>query len=164
MSFLRRYSLEGCVASILFIILFGVLLIQIFGRTPLFTGPVWTEEAARWLWVWMAFIGIAEVERQNGQLRMGFIADALPLSGRRLLFILIDVVYLAIVAHLVWISYKTVLRTWNNEAVTLPMSDAVLYASGLVASVLILHRIARRLVMLGRGGLVRGGDAGEVHQ
>lgn len=159
MSFLRRYSLEGCVASILFIVLFGVLLIQIFGRTPLFTGPVWTEEAARWLWVWMAFIGIAEVERQNGQLRMGFIADALPLSWRRLLFILIDVVYLAIVAHLVWISYKTVLRTWNNEAVTLPMSDAVLYASGLVAAVLILHRIARRLAML-----VRGGGAGEAHQ
>ncbi|MCR4269140.1 TRAP transporter small permease [Nitratireductor sp. ZSWI3] len=146
MSFSGRYSLEGCVASVLFIVLFAVLMIQIFGRTPLFTGPVWTEEAARWIWVWMALVGIAEVERTNGQLRMGFVADTLPVRWRRTLFLVIDAVYLGIVAHLVWISYKTVLRTWNNEAVSLPATDAVLYASGLVATVLILHRIARRVL------------------
>ena len=47
---MRRYSFEGVVASALFIVLFAVLMIQIFGRTPLFRGPVWTEEAARLIW------------------------------------------------------------------------------------------------------------------
>nr|WP_245398712.1 TRAP transporter small permease [Oceaniglobus trochenteri] len=124
----------------------GVVLIQVFGRTPLFRGPVWTEETARWLWVWMAFIGIAEVERQDSQLKMAFLAELLPETGRRILYTLIDLVYLGIVGHLIWIAYKTVLRTWNNVTVTLPTTDAVLYASGLVAAILILHRILRRIL------------------
>lgn len=141
----RRYSLEGTLASILFIVLFIIVLVQVFGRTPLFTGPVWTEELARWLWVWMAFIAIGEVERQDSQLRMGFVADALPAGARRVLFTVIDLVYLGIMGHLCLIGYRTVRRTWNNESVTLPVSDALLYASALVASVFILIRIAQRL-------------------
>ena len=142
---MRRYSPEGTLASILFIVLFCVILIQVVGRTPLLTGPVWTEEAARWLWVWMAFVGIAEAERTDSQLRMGFLADMLPGGLRRVLFTLIDLAYLGIVGHLVWIGFKTVRRTWGNISVTMPTTDAVLYASALVAFVLVFHRILRRL-------------------
>ena len=143
---MRRYSIEGTVASIIFIVLFGVLLIQIFGRTRFFDGPVWTEEAARWLWVWMAFIGIAEAERTDSQLRMGFLADMLPAAARRVVFTLIDLVYFGIVAHLAWIGWKTVVRTINNSSVTLPVTDAALYASAFLATLLILNRIARRIL------------------
>jgi TRAP-type C4-dicarboxylate transport system permease small subunit len=146
----RKYSLEGSIASVLFIALIGVVLIQVFGRTPLFRGPVWTEEAARWLWVWMAFIAIGEVERQDGQLKMAFLADALPATVRRALYTVIDLVYLGIMAHLCWIGFRTIQRTWSNISVTLPTSDALLYASAFVASFFIIHRILRRL--LGRNG------------
>jgi TRAP-type C4-dicarboxylate transport system permease small subunit len=142
----RRYSPEGIVASVLFIALIGIVLIQVFGRTPLFRGPVWTEEAARWIWVWMAFVAIAEVERQDGQLRMAFLAEMLPDRARLALYTLIDLVYLGIMCHLAWIGYGTVQRTWNNVTVTLPTTDALLYASAFVASLLIVHRIVRRLV------------------
>lgn len=142
----RKYSIEGIVASVIFIVLIGVVLIQVFGRTPLFRGPVWTEEAARWLWVWMAFIGIAEVERKDDQLKMAFLAQLLPDRARRVLYTVIDLIYFGIMCHLVWIGYKTVLRTWDNVTVTLPTTDAVLYASGLVGAILILHRIVRRLL------------------
>ena len=66
-------------------------------------------------------------------------------ARRRILNTVVDVVYLAIMGHLCWIGYKTVLRTWNNEAVTLPVSDAVLYAAFLLASLFILVRIAARI-------------------
>lgn len=156
MTQVRRYSLEGIIASLLFIILFGVLLIQIFGRTPLFVGPVWTEELARWIWVWMAFIAIGEVERQDAQLRMGFIAEALPAGAKRILYTLIDVVYLGIMVHLCVIGYRSIIRTWSNESVTLPVSDAALYASAFVASVLIVLRIVRRLAMRFRSAPAEG--------
>ncbi|MFV0358546.1 TRAP transporter small permease [Tropicimonas sp.] len=146
---LRKYSPEGTVASVFFIALFVVLMIQIFGRTPLFTGPVWTEEAARWLWVWMAMIGIAEVERTDSQLRMGFLVETLRRRARLAVFTAIDIVYLGIVLDLVWIGWKTIVRTWSNEAVTLPVSDAVLYASGFVAMILIANRIFRRIAGIG---------------
>jgi TRAP-type C4-dicarboxylate transport system permease small subunit len=153
----RRYSLEGTIASLLFIVLFGVLLVQVFGRTPLFVGPVWTEELARWIWVWMAFIAIGEVERQDAQLRMGFIAEALPKGARRWLYTAIDVVYLGIMGHLCVIGFRSILRTWSNESVTLPVSDAALYASAFVASILIIARIARRLADRFRSGSNEGG-------
>lgn len=142
----RKYSVEGVIASVFFIALFAVVLLQIFGRTPLFRGPVWTEELARWLWVWMAFIGIAEVERTDTQLRMGFLGDALAANLRRVLFTVIDVVYLGIMGHLCWIGWLTINRTWNNESVSLPTTDALLYASAFFASFLILHRIFRRIL------------------
>ncbi|EKE43835.1 hypothetical protein OCGS_2169 [Oceaniovalibus guishaninsula JLT2003] len=142
----RKYSPEGIVASVLLIVLIAIVLVQVFGRTPLFRGPVWTEEAARWIWVWMAFIGIAEVERQDGQLKMAFLADTLPDGARKVLYTVIDLVYLGIMANLAWIGYKTVARTWNNISVTLPTTDALLYASAFVASFLIIHRIVRRLI------------------
>ncbi len=142
----RKYSLEGSIASVLFIVLIGIVLIQVFGRTPLFRGPVWTEEAARWIWVWMAFLAIGEVERQDGQLKMAFLADALPPTVRRILYTVIDVVYLGIMAHLCWIGFRTIQRTWNNISVTLPTTDALLYASAFVASFFIMYRILRRIV------------------
>lgn len=145
----EKYSIEGIVASILFIALILVMALQILGRTPLVAGPVWTEEAARWIWVWMAMIGIVEVERTDGQLRMGFLIESLRRPVRLIVFTLIDVIYLGIVVHLIWIGWKTVQRTWSNEAVTLPMSDAVLYASGFVAVILIANRVIRRIIGVG---------------
>lgn len=145
----RRYSLEGIVATLIFAVLIAVLMIQVLGRTPLFRGPVWTEELARWLWVWMAFIGIGEAERTNSQLRMDLLAELLGRRARQLLFTAIDIVYLAVVAHLVWIGGRTVLRTWSNAAVTLPVPDGMLYLAALVGLVFVLIRIARRLVGLG---------------
>lgn len=144
-----KYSPEGIVASVFFIALIIVLMIQIFGRTALFTGPVWTEEAARWLWVWMAMIGIAEVERTDSQLRMGFLVERLRRRARLIVLTIIDLVYLGVVLHLIRIGWKTIDRTWSNDSVTLPVSDAVLYASGFLAMILIANRVIRRIIGLG---------------
>ncbi len=141
----RKYSFEGCIAAALFIALFFVILIQIFGRTSLFTGPIWTEELARWLWVWMALIGIGAVERDNAQLRMSFLVEMLPSRVQTGLAIAFDTLYFAVVCKLIVVGYGAIMRTWDNETVSLPTTDAVLYASTFVALILILHRIARRL-------------------
>lgn len=141
----RKYSFEGVVASILFLVLISVVLLQVFGRVGIFTGPVWTEELARWIWVWMAFIAIGEVERTDSQLRMSIFSDLLPGDLKKYIYIFVDTVYLGITCHLCWIGFKTVKRTWYNESVTLPLSDAFLYASYFVASVFIIWRIVNRL-------------------
>ena len=148
----RKYGFEACIAGALFIVLFLVILLQILGRTPLVRGPVWTEELARWIWVWMALIGIGTVERDRAHLRMGFLVELLPQGVQRAIGMVTDLIYLGLVAHLIWIAWHSVLRTWNNTSVTLPVTDAVLYASALVAMVLVFHRIARRLAAGFAGG------------
>lgn len=147
----RKYSLEGSLAAILFLMLIGVVVVQILGRTSVLRGPVWTEEAARWVWVWMAFIGIAEVERQNRHLRMGFLGARLPRRVRTLVFTCVDLAYLGVMLQLCWIGWKTVARTLSASAVTLPLPTAALYGSAFLASGLVIHRILRRLLS-GRSG------------
>ncbi|MAU19252.1 MAG: TRAP transporter permease DctQ [Martelella sp.] len=144
------YSPEGIAATLIFCGLIVVLLIQILGRTPLFNGPIWTEELARWLWVWMAFIGIAEAERTNSQLRMDLFGSMLGTRGRKILFTLIDLAYLGVVLNLVRIGYFTVLRTWRNESVTLPLPDGALYLAALIGLVLVAWRVTFRLIGLFR--------------
>ncbi|OKL43828.1 TRAP transporter small permease [Pseudovibrio exalbescens] len=141
----KQYSLEGCVAAVLFIILICVVMLQILGRVDLFTAPVWTEELARWIWVWMAFIAVGEVERTDGHLRMEMLADLMGPRFKLILYTIVDIIYLAATAYLCHIGYKTIMRTWYNESVTLPFTDAALYASYFVASFLIMYRVAQRI-------------------
>lgn len=145
----HRYGVEGAVATVLFIVLIAVVTLQIVGRVGLFVPPIWTEELSRWLWVWMAMIGIAEVERQDGQLKAGFIVYRLPQRAQAVIFTAVDLVWFAAVAQLAWVGYQGVERTWNNTSVTLPVTDGVLYASFPLAAVFILYRIARRIAGLG---------------
>ncbi|PWK59190.1 TRAP transporter small permease [Roseicyclus mahoneyensis] len=154
----RKYSLEGTIAAILFLILIAIVAVQILGRTPVMRGPVWTEEAARWVWVWMAFIGIAEVERQNRHLRMGFIGAMLPRRIRTVVFTIVDLAYLGVMAQLCWIGWKTVDRTLAASSVTLPFPTAALYASAFLCSILVIHRILRR-ILSGRSGDIEGTEA-----
>ncbi|MCK0140671.1 TRAP transporter small permease [Aliiroseovarius sp. F47248L] len=141
----RKYSIEGYAATVLFLGLIFIVLLQVVGRTSLFSAPIWTEELARWIWVWMAFIATGEAERQNVQLRMGILVESLLGKARFALFTLIDIIYLAVTCHLLWIGYKTVMRTWSNEAVTLPFSDAVLYASYPIAALFVIWRVTNRI-------------------
>ncbi|MTI16463.1 TRAP transporter small permease [Rhodobacteraceae bacterium RKSG542] len=141
----KRYSFEGCVASCLFIILIAVIVLQISGRLSSFNPPIWTEELARWIWVWMAFIGIAEVERTNGHLRMEFIAELLGEKVKAVLYLIFDVIYLGVMIKLCQIAWKTVNRTWWNESVTLPLTDAAMYCGFFVASFFIIFRVAMRI-------------------
>lgn len=141
-----RYSLEGCIATVLFVVLIGVILLQVTGRIGVFRAPIWTEQLARWLWVWMALVAVGEVERNNAQLRMEFVVNMLPSRARIFLYRCIDALFLGVTAHLLWIGFKTVRRTANSEAVTLPVPDAVLYAAFCVAALGILVRVSLRML------------------
>lgn len=141
----RKYGPEGIAASLLFVALLLVVLLQVTGRLNLFSPFVWTEELARWIWVWLGMIGLAEVERTNTHLRMTFLVDLIGSRIRNMLFLAFDFIWLAAMLQLLWVGYKTVARTWRFESVTLIVNDWVLYASFLVASIFISLRIVQRI-------------------
>ena len=137
---------EGWVASILMIALCGVIFLQILGRFGFFPGRVWTEELTRWLWVWLALLGCAATEAHGQHLRMEILTSFWSSKAQFISEKLQQVVALATVLFLTWLGYKGVLRTWYNESVTLPVSDAVLYAALPIAMLLWAHRIIHRLI------------------
>ena len=61
-----------------------IILLNTLARiTGLFTAQlIWAEEFARYLMIWMAFIGAALVMQEDGHYKMTAVVDALPASIR----------------------------------------------------------------------------------
>jgi TRAP-type C4-dicarboxylate transport system permease small subunit len=120
---------EGWIAAALLMILTVVIGMQIVGRMGILPGQVWTEELTRWLWVWAALIGCAATQAHKQHLRMDVLNNYMPPAVRRASDRLQLLLGLAVVSYLAWQGWRGVLRTWDNESVTLPVTDAVLYAA-----------------------------------
>jgi TRAP-type C4-dicarboxylate transport system permease small subunit len=142
----RPYGPEGIIAALLFIAVVAAMLLQIIGRTGVFDPPIWTEELSRWLWVWMVCLGMAEVERRNEHLAVDFLVTRLPAVPRKVVRVATDLVYLAVMGGLIWIGTIGAIRAWPSQSVTMPTTDAVLYAAFPVAAVFIALRILLRLI------------------
>ena len=73
---LRHAEETVCVS--LGVALFGVLLWQVFTRYVLNDPSIWSEEAARFLYVGVVFFGAAAAVRDRSHLGMPFLLDYLP--------------------------------------------------------------------------------------
>jgi len=142
----RPYGPEGIIAALLFIGVVTTMLVQIIGRIGVFAPPIWTEELSRWLWVWMVCFGMAEVERRNEHLAVDFLVTRLPALPKKVVLLATDLVYLLVMGGLIWIGTIGVIRALPSQSVTMPTTDAVLYASYPVAAVFIALRILLRLI------------------
>ena len=141
----KRYSPEGVLSTLLLIALSLIIFLQIAGRLGVFPGQVWTEELIRWLWVWMACLGFSEAERYQHHLRMDMVPTLWSAALRRAVYRLIDAMTGVLALYMAWLGCKGVLRTWNDESVTLGVSDAVLYAALPVGALLWAMRLFLRL-------------------
>jgi TRAP-type transport system small permease protein len=142
-----KYSPEGIVATLLLVAVVATVFLQVIGRAGLSRPPIWTEELSRWLFVWMIFLGLPEVERTGAHLQVELIPGILPPTLRMILFTIIDLVMLAVISDLVWVGLKTVGRTMRAISVTMPTSDAVLYAAFPVAGICVILRVVQKIVL-----------------
>jgi TRAP-type transport system small permease protein len=139
-------NFEGQVSAALLCALCLIIFLQILGRFGVFPGQVWTEELTRWMWVWMVLIGCAAAEAHRQHLRMEIFTSFFPRNVQSAMNRLQDLLAAVVALYLCWQGYKGVLRTWSNESVTLPVSDAFLYAALPMGMAWWAYRLIRRLV------------------
>ena len=94
----RLVLLVGAVAMALlaFLIFAQVVLRYLFAVTP-----VWSEELGRYLLIWAVLAGSAVSVRGARHIRVEFLADLLPASIRRVWYLFLDLVILALFVLLV---------------------------------------------------------------
>ena len=94
----------------------------------------------------MVLIGCAAAEAHRQHLRMEIFTSFFPRNVQSAMNRLQDLLAAGVALYLCWQGYKGVLRTWSNESVTLPVSDAFLYAALPLGMAWWAYRLIRRLV------------------
>lgn len=143
-------------AVTLFLIIFMVVLLQVFMRYMLGSPLVWSEELARYLFIWVSFLGWVFATRSGTHIRIGAFTDALPASLRKSIGVfnfLLIVVFALVLAYYGLIMVR---KNLDVPTITLFFSYAVVYAAVPFSTLLIVFYAVIRFLSgdVDKGGTV----------
>lgn len=126
-SVLRRildFPLEDVLGVLALLAAFAVMSVQVFLRYVLNDSLIWSEEAARYLLVAIAFLGCATGCRKVCHIRIDVIDLVLPERARRILSLATDAVVLFYVAYVAWLAIGIIpiLGRQPSTAMRMPMA------------------------------------------
>lgn len=86
--------------------MFLILLAQVIMRYVFSRPLTWSEEAARFIFVYVSFIGISYAYRQKGHIRMEVVVNLFPQAVRRGLEVLINLGTIALFCYMMPFSFR----------------------------------------------------------
>ena len=112
-----RHSVIALVGAIVVIVSLGV-----FFRFVLNNSLPWTEEVAKFVMVWMAFVGSPIVLRQGGHIAIDFVPNLLPRVLQQLLVLVVHAAVMTVLAVLVIQGWALAVNALPQVATTVPVS------------------------------------------
>ena len=143
------YRCEICLIVPMTLSIIAVAFGQVVGRYFLNYAPAWCEELARYLFIWVVFIGSPIGVRERGHMALMVIIDHLPLSGRRSCYFVVYGVAIFFLMILTWQGAVMVVRTVHQVSPTLEISMRWVYLSIPVGSLLMLFHLSAAFVKTG---------------
>ena len=120
---------------------------QVLVRNVLFTTAMWTEELAKFLFVYIVFLGSASLMENEGHIRIALLSDRLPASLARWHRLFVQLVLVAFGVIFVWSSWLNVLNNWEFYAPSMTWFRlAYLYLGLVVSGVLTLFYLLLNMV------------------
>ncbi|HSB69165.1 MAG TPA: TRAP transporter small permease [Candidatus Methylomirabilis sp.] len=105
--------------AFLLCIMFLTTLFQVVARVILGVSSVWSEELARFLYVWLVFLGAALLIRDDEHIRVGVLTDRMGKRAGSMLRILTILLTLPFVGVLTWGAWTNTWLNWGTYAPTL---------------------------------------------
>ncbi|EGO62692.1 TRAP transporter small permease [Acetonema longum] len=102
------------------------------------SGITWAEEASRYLFVWLIFLGAIVAFRENAHLGVDTLVNKLSVKGRKILFVANNILILLtmlLVVHGTW-NLTTLTMDQNSPSMRIPL--AFVYVAGFISSVSIV--------------------------
>jgi TRAP-type C4-dicarboxylate transport system permease small subunit len=147
---LDRATCGLCVG--LFGAIFVTMIAQILFRYVFNAPLVWTEELARYLYVWACWLGAAVALRRGNHIVVALVTDRLPPGPGRTIAVGGQVLALFFLVELAIQGIRLALRTHTIMAITLPIPWSAIYAAAPVAAgLMILQTLESGWTLLGRG-------------
>jgi TRAP-type C4-dicarboxylate transport system permease small subunit len=139
-------NLMNIFAIALFMSIFFVVLLQVFMRFVLNSPLVWSEEFARYSFIWVSLIGWAFAARNGSHIRISIITDKFPKAIQKVLRIfhyLLTVVFSAVFFYYGIIMVR---QNLGVSTITLFFTYAVVYFAVPVSTILLVFYTTLRLI------------------
>ncbi len=134
-----------------------MMVVMVFGNVVLRygfnSGIVVSEEAARFLFVWLTFIGAIVAMRENAHLGVDSLVRKANTRGKKWMFGISCILMLGCCVLLFIGSYKQTVINWTVPSAVLEVPQALLYGIGMIAAAGIGFIIATNLYKLLTGQL-----------
>ncbi len=146
------FHIDDLIAFAVFWAMGLVVFLQFFSRYILNDSAAWTEEIARYLLMWVTFIGAAVVMRRGTNIGVEVLMHMLPEGPQRVLRFFIDLVTLGFVALLAWFSVLITERMGIQRMTVIDWSMSIVYGGVAFGCFLMLWRAAQNFVAGARRG------------
>jgi len=108
--------------------MFGCVIAQVFFRYALNDPLVWSDELARYLFVWTAFLGWIIAARRRSHLAIGMLVTKLPPQAATACREIAALVTVAFAGVLAWYGWRIMVRNLDVDTTALPLAMGVVYA------------------------------------
>lgn len=125
---IRRLSdLLETLATLFLAGVLATVVLQVFFRYVARIAVPWTEEATRYLGIWMVFMGAAAAAAQGAHIAVTVLVERLPQPLKRSAALLATSMALLFNLIVFLGSLQLIRLNWEQEAATFPVSVGVLY-------------------------------------
>jgi TRAP-type C4-dicarboxylate transport system permease small subunit len=147
-----EHHLEDWLAVICFWSMAVIVFLQFFTRYVLNNSLAWTEEIARYLLMWVTFIGSAVAMRRGTHIAVEVAHMFLPAPAVRVLNFLIDVTVLCFLALLCWFGIAITERMHIQTMTVIEWPMSIVYGGITFGCFLMLWRGGQRFLQAARRG------------
>ena len=118
-----------------------ILFVQVFLRYVLHSPLIWSEEVAKYLSIWVVFLGMAVAMRRMSLIAVEVIIQSVPEKARYAMKMLVLVLVGIFMAYLVYIGTVITLEASEQQFASMEVSMAVAYTAMPVGAFLTLLNV-----------------------
>lgn len=154
--------LIAVMAAILVVVVFS----NVIGRYFFHFALAWAEETARFLFIWLSFLGAVLANAHYAHMNLDIFVKWAPRKIGQLMMILANVIFLIILALLVDGGITMTIQNYNWETPVLEISYGLVYSIAPISCVIMMLQTLARIYQHGKELLRhtkgKSGEAGEV--
>ncbi|WP_207100232.1 TRAP transporter small permease [Paracoccus shandongensis] len=121
--------------------------LQIFMRYVMGASLSWSEELARYFFIWATYLGIALAVQRDAHIRVTMLTDLLPAGGRAAARILAHLIFAAFALYVMYQGWFMVEKTFRfgQKSASLGIPMGVVYLAPLTGFALTVLRLVQRI-------------------
>jgi TRAP-type C4-dicarboxylate transport system permease small subunit len=126
----------------------GLVFLQVIMRHVFQNSLTWSEELARYLYIWQTWIGISYAARNGSHLRITMVKERLPEKAQQVLEVFVTLVWIAFAIFIIMQGMAAVdtISRFGQRSSALQIPMQVFYYSIPVGMILMIIRLIERTI------------------